>query len=330
MSAKSTALARSAVNETLAARVLAGDVRAASRLMRDVDDGRESAVPELQVLFPHTGKARVIGLTGSPGAGKSSIGDRLIHAYRRTGKSVGVVAVDPSSPFSGGAILGDRVRMQQHAEDPDVFIRSLATRGNLGGLSRAAADCVRVMDAMGKDIILVETVGVGQDEVDIAGLAHTVVLVVVPGMGDDVQAIKAGILEIADVFCINKADRDGVDRTDRELRSMLELRRAVSTGEAHRATWEPPIARTVALDGRGMDDLVEAIESHARFLAQTGQREDRDVLRARTEFLAILRDRLLASALQRLERQRGKLDEIASRIARREADPWSLVAALAR
>jgi LAO/AO transport system kinase len=330
MSAKSSALARAAANETLAARVLAGDVRAASRLMRDVDDGRESAVPELQALFPHTGKARVIGLTGSPGAGKSSIGDRLIHAYRRAGKSVGVVAVDPSSPFSGGAILGDRVRMQQHAEDPDVFIRSLATRGNLGGLSRAAADCVRVMDAMGKDIILVETVGVGQDEVDIAGLAHTVVLVVVPGMGDDVQAIKAGILEIADVFCINKADRDGVDRTDRELRSMLELRRAVSTGEARKATWEPPIARTVALDGRGMDDLVKAIESHASFLAQTGQREDRDVLRARTEFLAILRDRLLASALQRLERQRGKLDEIASRIAHREADPWSLVAALAR
>jgi LAO/AO transport system kinase len=220
--------------------------------------------------------------------------------------------------------------MQAHAEDPEVFIRSLATRGNLGGLSRAAADCVRVMDAMGKEIILVETVGVGQDEVDIAGLAHTVVLVVVPGMGDDVQAIKAGILEIADVFCINKADRDGVDRTDRDLRSMLELRRAVGSVEARADSWEPPIVRTVALDGRGVEDLVKAIEAHAAFLAKTGQRAERDVLRARTEFLAILRERLVASALARLERQRGKLDDIAARIARREADPWSLVAGLTR
>ena len=240
------------------------------------------------------------------------------------------MAVDPSSPFSGGAILGDRVRMQAHAEDAEVFIRSLATRGNLGGLSRAAADSVRVMDAMGKEIVLVETVGVGQDEVDIAGLAHTVVLVVVPGMGDDVQAIKAGILEIADVFCINKSDREGADRTERELRSMLELRHAVSYGQTVGPTWEPPIVRTVALDGKGTDDLVKAIESHSTYLEQTGQRAERDTLRARTEFLAILRERLVASALARLERQRGKLDDIAGRIARREADPWSLVAGLAR
>jgi LAO/AO transport system kinase len=242
---------------------------------------------------------------------------------------VGVVAVDPSSPFSGGAILGVRVRMQRHAEDPEVFIRSLATRGHLGGLSRAASDCVRVMDAMGKEVVLVETVGVGQDEVDIAGLARTVVLVVVPGMGDDVQAIKAGILEIADVFCINKADRDGADRTERELRGMLELRRAVSI-DPSKVLWEPPIVRTVALDGRGMDALSAAIDAHESFLVETGQRTARDVLRAKTEFLSILRERLVASALQRLERQRGKLDDIAGRIARREADPWSVVSELTR
>jgi LAO/AO transport system kinase len=315
---------------TLAERILNGDLRAASRLMRDVEDWRESAVAELQALFPHTGRARVIGLTGAPGTGKSSLVDSLIHSYRQGGKKVGVVAVDPSSPFSGGAILGDRVRMQRHAEDPQVFIRSLATRGHLGGLSRAAADCVRVMDAMGKDVVLVETVGVGQDEVDIAGLARTVVLVVVPGMGDDVQAIKAGILEIADVFCINKADRDGVDRTERELRGMLELRHAVSGGASKVRTWEPPIVRTVAIDGKGIDVLATAIEAHEAFLTDTGQRAERDVLRARTEFLAILRERLVASALQRLERQRGKLDDIARRIARREADPWSLVSELTR
>ena len=175
--------------------------------MRDVEDGQDSAARELQELFPHTGRATVIGLTGAPGAGKSSICDRLIGRYRGLGKTVGVVAVDPTSSFSGGAILGDRVRMQGHASDGQVFIRSLATRGHLGGLSRAAADCVRVMDAMGKEIVLVETVGVGQDEIDIAGLAHCVVVVVVPGMGDDIQAIKAGILEVADVFDINKADR---------------------------------------------------------------------------------------------------------------------------
>ncbi len=315
---------------TAAERILKGDLRAASRLMRDVEDWRSSAIAELQALFPHTGRARVIGLTGSPGSGKSSLTDCLIQSYRQAGKSVGVVAVDPSSPFSGGAILGDRVRMQRHAEDPEVFIRSLATRGHLGGLSRAAADCVRIMDAMGKDVVLVETVGVGQDEVDIAGLARTVVLVVVPGMGDDVQAIKAGILEIADVFCINKADREGVDRTERELRGMLDLRHAVSSEQARETAWEPPIVRTVALDGRGIGDLTKAIDAHEAFLDETGQRAERDVLRARTEFLAILRERLVASALQRLERQRGKLDDIAGRIARREADPWSLVSELAR
>src|SRR5512140_3057629 len=195
--------------------------------MRDIDDGLASATGELRALFPKTGRAYVIGITGSPGAGKSTLTDRLIAHYRKAGQSVGVLAVDPTSPFTGGAILGDRIRMQDHAMDPGVFIRSLATRGNLGGLSRATGDCIRVMDAMGRQVVIVETVGVGQDEIDIAQMAHTTVVVVVPGMGDDIQAIKAGILEVADVFCVNKADLDGSDRAVRELRSMLELRHAV-------------------------------------------------------------------------------------------------------
>jgi LAO/AO transport system kinase len=299
--------------------------------MRDVDDGLPSAVPELQALFPHTGKAIVVGLTGSPGAGKSSLCDRLIGHYRSEGRKVGVVAVDPTSPFSGGAILGDRIRMQEHATDPDVFIRSLATRGNLGGLSRAASDCVRVMDAMGKDVVIVETVGVGQDEIDIAGLAHCVVVVVVPGMGDDIQAIKAGILEVADVFAVNKADHEGADRTVRELHAMLELRHAtLPKATADTAPlWEPPIVKTVATAKTGVDELAAAIASHLDFLARSGQRAARETQRARVEFIAILRDRLLASALARLEAERGRLDEVASRIAARTADPWALAEELA-
>jgi LAO/AO transport system kinase len=197
--------------------------------MRDLDDGMPSARQALRELFAHTGHAYVVGLTGSPGAGKSSLTDRLVAYHRAAGRTVGVVAVDPTSPFTGGAILGDRIRMQDHALDPGVFIRSMATRGNLGGLSRATSDVVSVLDAMGKDVVLVETVGVGQDEIEVAELAHSVVVVAVPGMGDDVQAIKAGVLEIADVFAVNKADREGADRTVRDLQQMLELRRSTAT-----------------------------------------------------------------------------------------------------
>ena len=258
-----------------------------------------------------------------------------------------MVAVDPTSPFTGGAILGDRVRMQDHALDPGVFIRSLATRGHLGGLSRATADVVTVLDAMGKDIILVETVGVGQDEVEIAGLAHTTVVVSIPGMGDEVQAIKAGVLEIADVFAVNKADREGSDRTVRDLQMMLDLRRTTAVRQVldhdslHRMTrtgaedpheegwWEPPIVKTVATRDQGIADLSAAIERHRAHLESTGEKARREVARARATFLTILRDRLMQGALSRIAEEEGHLDELAARIAERKADPYELADDLA-
>jgi LAO/AO transport system kinase len=335
---------------SLSTRVLEGDIRGASRLMRLIDDGDPAATPELQALFPHTGKAWVVGITGSPGAGKSTLTDRLIAWYRKQGKSVGVLAVDPTSPFTGGAILGDRIRMQEHATDPGVFIRSLATRGNLGGLSRATGDCIRVMDAMGRDVILVETVGVGQDEIDIAQMAHTTVVVVVPGMGDDIQAIKAGILEVADLFAVNKSDLDGSDRTVRELRSMLELRHAVrahpgdhdrshrmlapKTPEAPRGPdlsteWEPPILKVVASRDQGVDALAEGIARQQAFLEVSGQKAVKERARAQMQFVALLRERLLRHALGRLAREQGRLEEVSARIAQRQADPYALAAELA-
>jgi LAO/AO transport system kinase len=327
--------------QALAERVLQGEVRAGARLMRDLDDRLPSAEAVLRALWPSTGRAWVVGVTGAPGAGKSTLTDRLITHHRRAGRTVGVVAVDPTSPFTGGAILGDRIRMQDHATDPGVFIRSLGTRGHLGGLSRSAADLVSVLDAMGKAVILVETVGVGQDEIEIAAFAHTVVVVAVPGMGDDVQALKAGVLEIADAFAVNKADREGADRTVRDLQGMLELRRVTMRHPAdhdphHPATgqaappaaavdgWEPPVVRTVAATGEGIDDLAAALDAHRAFLDASGERGRRDVARARAGFVAILRERLLAGALARLEAEQGRLDDVAARIAARTADPYLL------
>ncbi|HTG80606.1 MAG TPA: methylmalonyl Co-A mutase-associated GTPase MeaB, partial [Geobacteraceae bacterium] len=202
---------------SLAEKVLQGEIRAAARLMRDIDDGLKSAIAELKQLYPKTGNAFIVGITGPPGAGKSTLVDQVTAAYRSRGKRVGIVAVDPTSPFTGGAILGDRIRMNRHADDDGVFIRSLATRGHLGGISRSTGDVVNVMDAMGMDVVIIETVGVGQDEIDIVRMAHTTVVVMVPGLGDDIQAIKAGILEIGDLFVVNKADRDDADRTVRDL-----------------------------------------------------------------------------------------------------------------
>ncbi|MBS2028826.1 MAG: methylmalonyl Co-A mutase-associated GTPase MeaB [Deltaproteobacteria bacterium] len=327
-----------ATTEQIAALVASGDVRSAARLMRDIDDGRASATDVLKALFPKTGRAYVVGITGAPGAGKSTLTDRLIAFWRAQGKTVGVVCVDPTSPFSGGAILGDRIRMQGHATDEGVFIRSLATRGALGGLSRATGEVIRVMDAMGKDVVIVETVGVGQDEVDIAKTAHTTVVVVVPGMGDDIQAIKAGILEVADVFAVNKADREGADRTVRELRAMLELRHITAPMEHdadHKMTksaafrapehdWEIPIVKTVAARDEGIAELAAALERHREYLVKEGQLLRREAQRARQEFVELLRERLVRHALSKLEAEQGALDGVAERIARREADPYTL------
>ncbi len=332
------------------AKVLAGDIRAASRLMRWVDDGDVRADAPLKTLYRKGGQAFVLGVTGSPGAGKSTLTDRLVSWYRAQNKSVGVIAVDPTSSFTGGAILGDRIRMQRHATDPQVFIRSLATRGNLGGLSKATADCVNVMDAMGREVIIIETVGVGQDEIDIAQLAHCTAVVLVPGMGDDIQAIKAGILEVADVFVVNKADLDGADRVVRELRGMLELRHAVRAPpadfdhDAHHqmvrakaegrpmptqtsadsAEWEPLIIKTVASRDDGVKALGEAIATHQTHLKDHNQLNARNLKRAEAQFLALLKTRLLRVGLSRLEREAGKLNDIVKQLAERKVDPYAL------
>lgn len=243
----------------LAERILKGDVRAASVLMRDIDDRVPAALEELKKLYPKTGKAHVVGVTGPPGCGKSTLIDKMIDVFRKKGESVGIVAVDATSPFTGGAILGDRIRMQRHATDKGVFIRSLATRGRMGGLSRSTQDTVNVMDAMGKDVIMVETVGVGQDEVEVADAVHTCIVVLVPGMGDDIQAIKAGIIEIGNIFVINKCEREGADKTERDIRMALE------TGEK-RGGWKPLIFKTEAVSGKGISELIRGISLHKQVL----------------------------------------------------------------
>lgn len=302
---------------SLAERVQKGDVRAASRLMRELEDERLSAADEMGALFPAKKNSYVIGITGSPGAGKSTLTDRLIAHYRASQKTVGVLAVDPTSPFTGGAILGDRIRMQAHASDADVFIRSMATRGQLGGLSRATVDCIRVMEALGKDVILVETVGVGQDEIDIVKAAHTTVVLAVPGLGDEVQAIKAGILEIADVLAVNKADLPGAERVARDLRQMLELR-------PERGGWEPKLVSVSSVSGQGISELASAIEAHRAHLLSTGEWHARERARARAHLVSLLTERLLRDAVERLERERGRLDDIAAEIVEKRANPYVL------
>lgn len=309
---------------SLASGVLTGDRRALSRLLRAIDDDLPSAEPALRQLFPRTGRARLIGVTGTPGAGKSTLCDRLIAAWRAKGLTVGVIAIDPTSPFSGGAILGDRIRMQDHALDRGVFIRSLATRGHLGGLSLATLDSVAALDAFGCDIVLIETVGVGQDEIDIVHLAHTTVVVTVPGLGDDVQAIKAGVLEIADVFVVNKADREGADRALRDLRMMLDLRHIVAVSGSRGEEWEPPIVSCVATRGEGVEKLVDAIDRHEAAIDHSGERVRREEARAREGLLQRLRSRLLARAVALMEEREGTVDALSGAIARREMDPYEL------
>lgn len=301
----------------LAQQILAGDVRAGARLMRNLDDHRPHAIATLAELYPHTGRAFVLGVTGNPGAGKSTVVDGLLSEYRKQGKKIGVVAVDPSSPFTGGAVLGDRIRMQRHATDPNVFIRSLATRGHLGGLSRSTYDVVAVLDAMGFDIVIVETVGVGQDEVDIVSLAETAVVVTVPGLGDEVQAIKAGILEIADVLVVNKADREGADRTVRDLTTMLELR-------ADR-TVEIEIVRTVASSGKGISELVGAIERHAERERQSPAHLERRRRRA----VESVRDIALGAYRRAIDAAFAADPAIIEAVTGRTLDPYTAAARVA-
>jgi len=299
--------------------ILAGDVRAAARLMRDLDDRRPDALAALKALFPHTGKAYVVGITGNPGAGKSTVVDALIAHYRAAGEKVGVVCVDPTSPFSGGAILGDRIRMQRHALDPGVFIRSLATRGHLGGLSRSTFDVAHVLDAMGFERVLIETVGVGQDEVDVMRAAHTTVVVTVPGLGDDIQAIKAGLLEVADVLVVNKADREGADRTERDLMHMLDLR----AGERKQVQIVRTIATRGTADGSGIAELAAAIEAHRDRVWRGPEAAARASARAAAHVAELVRA-LLADRAARAMAARGGLGELAEAVATRRIDPWTI------
>ena len=304
----------------------AGSPRAVARLISLVEDGHPALREVMAALAPHTGQAHIIGITGSPGVGKSTSTNALVGAFRKQGKRIGILAVDPSSPFSGGALLGDRVRMQDHALDPDVYIRSMASRGHLGGLSWTTPQALRVLDAAGCEVILVETVGVGQSEVEVAGLADTTIVLLAPGMGDGIQAAKAGILEIGDVFVVNKADRDGADATVRDIRHMISLGDRTEPG-----LWRPPVLKTVAQQGQGIDEVIEAIEKHTSWMAESGALRERRIRRAGDEIESI--------ALQALRAKMGDLrhgsgvDELAAAVVDGTTDPYAaadqVVAALA-
>jgi LAO/AO transport system kinase len=312
----------------LSKRVLEKDVRAVARVLRLADDRAGPYLEVLRDLFPETGRAYVLGVTGNPGSGKSTLCDRLIEAYRRQKKTVGVIAVDPTSPFSGGAILGDRIRMQRHAEDPGVFIRSVATRGHLGGLSRSARDMVRVLDAYGADVVLVETVGVGQDELEVTRTAHSTLVVTCPGMGDEVQAIKAGILECADVFGVNKADREGADGVVRDLELMIALGKETSRSAA---PWIAPIVRCTATRGEGISELVLALERHREWLEGTDAGRARRRARLSEELRDGLREALVEAAVHELG---PRIEDAVRKVDAREVDPYTatedLVAAFRR
>jgi len=297
-------------------KLLAGDARTLARAISTVENRTPGWAELLKALYPRTGKARILGLTGAPGAGKSTLVDQLARHYRKQDRTVGIVAVDPTSPYTGGAILGDRIRMQDHFSDPGIYIRSMATRGSLGGLARATADVTTVLDASGRDLIMIETVGVGQDEVDIVRLADVTIVILVPGMGDDVQSIKAGIMEIADIFVINKSDRDGAERVEREIRALQSL--AIRSDG-----WTPPIVKTVASEGAGISDLATAIADYEGYLQKENLLLQHNIENWQERLIEMLRDALLEKA--RAQMTDGNVAHYAAEVAAHKRDPYTLI-----
>ena len=309
---------------TIVAEVLQGSVRAMARLITLVENDDPRAMQIMGTIYPHTGNAYVLGITGSPGTGKSTLTDKITAILREREQTVGVIAVDPSSPFTGGALLGDRIRMQRSAGDAEVFIRSMATRGNLGGLARTTTDVVKIMDAFGKDWVIVETVGVGQDEVEIAKTADTTVVVLAPGLGDAIQSMKAGVMEIADLYVVNKADRSGADELLNEVNVRVE-----QDAQIRKAPWKPPVVKTIALENQGTDLLVEAIEKHRSFLRQSGKLRKNRREKTRQETLALLRDEISRNVLEKVLGN-GRFDALIDEIVAHKKDPYTSVQEIVR
>ncbi len=298
-------------------RLLVGDRRACARIITLIENNATEKEQLLSELFPHTGKAFVLGITGSPGAGKSSLVDSLTSYYRKQDLTIGIIAVDPTSPFSGGAILGDRIRMQEHALDKGVFIRSMGTRGSLGGLARATKEAIKTLDAFGRDIILVETVGVGQSELDIMAAADTTLVILNPGTGDGIQTIKAGIMEIADVFVVNKCDRDGADKMAAEVEAMLDL------GHGQNCNWRPPVVKTSTLDGRGIPELVQAINKHKEFCTVSGEFVERRAKQLKAEVSEIV-ENYLKDMLWSKVGASGEMTQLIEEAGNRKLDPYTI------
>jgi LAO/AO transport system kinase len=294
--------------------VLAGDKRSIAKAITIAENSPEEAQSLIATIYPHTGKAHIIGLTGPGGAGKSTLIEKMVREYRRRGRTVGVIAVDPTSPYTGGAFLGDRIRMQELTTDNGVFIRSMATRNNPGGIAKATKDAVKILDASGKDVIIVETVGAGQSEVEIIKVAQTIIVIHAPGLGDEIQAIKAGMMEIADIFVVNKADRENADKTVMDIQAMLQL-------DNEEKAWTPPIIKTVALTGEGVPQLIEKIEEHWRYL-QKGALHKRSLEKAEAELVEAIKEKVTSSIIEKLKLEK-RFEEILRRIVEREIDPAS-------